>query len=334
MATIYLFVLIISTVLSLYIPKNEVTANDEVVIPSDAIRLRILANSDNEEDQALKRKVRDAVNKEITTWVSELTSKEEAKKLLQSKLPEIQQIAEKVVEEENKNQSVKVKFGKVDFPTKLYGQFLYPAGEYEAILITLGKGEGANWWCVLFPPLCFLDFSNGVAVSDGFDDKNGKKQEKKKEENKANVENENTKQEQAVKTENENKKQEQAVKTENENTKQEQAVKAENENKKQEQAVKVENENKKQEQAVKAENENKKQEQAVKTENENTKQEQAVKAENENKKQEQAVKTENDNKNKENKQKDKKEPVYVEETKEDKVEVKFFIVEVWDKLFG
>ena len=81
------------------------------------------------------------------------------------------------------NQSVKVEFGVVEFPTKLYGEFLYPAGEYEAILITLGEGKGANWWCVLFPPLCFLDFSNGVAVSEGFDEEEEKKQqeeEKKK----------------------------------------------------------------------------------------------------------------------------------------------------------
>ena len=64
-----------------------------------------------------------------------------------------------------------MEFGKVQFPTKLYGEFLYPAGEYQAILITLGEGTGANWWCVLYPPLCFLDFSNGVAVqSDGFED--------------------------------------------------------------------------------------------------------------------------------------------------------------------
>ncbi len=176
MATIYLFVLILSTIMSLYIPKNEVTANSEVIIPNDAIRLRILANSDKEEDQALKRKVRDAVNEQITNWVSELTSKEVAKDLLKEKLPEIQEIAERVVEEEKANQAVNVTFDKVDFPTKLYGEFLYPAGQYDAILITLGEGEGANWWCVLFPPLCFLDFSNGVAVSDGFEE------EKKEEE--------------------------------------------------------------------------------------------------------------------------------------------------------
>jgi stage II sporulation protein R len=165
----YILVLTIGTILSLYIPKNEVTANEAVVIPKEAIRLRILANSDSDADQALKRLVRDEVNANITTWVQELTSISKARDLLQAKQPEIQAIAEAVVKREGSTQSVQVEFGKVQFPTKLYGQFLYPAGEYEAILITLGEGKGANWWCVLFPPLCFLDFSNGVAVSDGFE---------------------------------------------------------------------------------------------------------------------------------------------------------------------
>jgi len=170
LAIIYLFILSIGTILSLYIPKNEVTANDALVIPNDAIRLRILANSDSSKDQAIKRLIRDEVNKEITNWVSHLTSKEEAREVIKSGIPHIQRIAEQVMEEENVNQSVKVEFGVVDFPTKLYGQFLYPAGQYEAILITLGEGTGANWWCVLFPPLCFLDFSSGVAVSEGFEE--------------------------------------------------------------------------------------------------------------------------------------------------------------------
>ena len=180
-AIIYLLLLSIGTILSLYIPKNEVTANDAVVIPSDAIRLRILANSDSAEDQAIKRLVRDEVNKEITEWVLDLTSKEEARKTIKAGLPEIQKIAEDVVASQNSQQTVKVEFGQVEFPTKLYGQFLYPAGQYEAILITLGEGSGANWWCVLFPPLCFLDFSNGVAVSEGFDEEKEKEAKEKSE---------------------------------------------------------------------------------------------------------------------------------------------------------
>lgn len=168
----YLIILSLGTILNLYIPKTEAVAKDSIVIPAEAIRLRILANSDSAQDQEIKRKVRDAVNEQITFWVQDLTSLGKAKDVINSKLPEVQNIAERVVAEQGSTQSVNVEFGKVQFPTKLYGQFLYPAGEYQAILITLGEGTGANWWCVLYPPLCFLDFSNGVAVqSDGFEDK-------------------------------------------------------------------------------------------------------------------------------------------------------------------
>ncbi|MGG3913956.1 stage II sporulation protein R [Rossellomorea vietnamensis] len=172
--TVLLYILILSlgTILSLYIPKQEMAAQETMVIPDEAIRLRILANSDLDGDQNVKRLVRDEVNKEITNWVSNLTSQDEAKAVIKEGLPQLQKIAEDVVAAEGLDQSVKVEFGKVDFPTKLYGQYLYPAGEYEAVLITLGKGEGANWWCVLYPPLCFLDFSTGNAVrSTGFETK-------------------------------------------------------------------------------------------------------------------------------------------------------------------
>jgi stage II sporulation protein R len=176
LAKLYIIILSIGTLLSLYIPKNEVTANEAIVIPNEAIRLRILANSDLEVDQELKREVRDKVNAAITEWVAELTSVEAARDLIQSRLPEIKAIAEEVLEKNGSNQSVKTDFGKVEFPTKLYGEFLYPAGEYEAVLITLGAGEGANWWCVLFPPLCFLDFSNSVAVKEGVDEADEKEE--------------------------------------------------------------------------------------------------------------------------------------------------------------
>jgi len=166
LAIIYLLILTIGTIVSIYMPKAElVGAEDTKVIPDEAIRLRILANSDAEEDQAVKRLIRDEVNEDITKWVAELTSLDEARDVITSHLPDIQATAEAVIKEQGLEQSVKVDFGQAEFPTKLYGQYLYPAGEYEAVIITLGEGDGANWWCVLFPPLCFLDFSNGTAVS-------------------------------------------------------------------------------------------------------------------------------------------------------------------------
>ncbi|MEC1672670.1 stage II sporulation protein R [Bacillus mojavensis] len=177
---IYMFLLLSGALVGL---AKEETAqqseNEPVVIPDEAIRLRILANSDRDEDQELKRRIRDAVNKEITTWVKDITSIEEARRLIRSKLPEIKEIAKETMEKEGARQSISVDFDKISFPTKLYGSMVYPAGEYEAILITLGNGEGANWWCVLFPPLCFLDFSNGEAVKEQEDKEASKKQTEK-----------------------------------------------------------------------------------------------------------------------------------------------------------
>lgn len=141
------------------------------VIPDEAIRLRILANSDNDEDQQLKRMVRDEVNAVISEWVKEITDINQARDLIDARTPEIEAIVADVLKRENIEQDYHVEYGtNVTFPAKLYGNFLYPPGEYEAVLITLGQGKGSNWWCVLFPPLCFLDFSNGTSVASASSD--------------------------------------------------------------------------------------------------------------------------------------------------------------------
>lgn len=133
-------------------------------IPEAAIRLRILANSDQLEDQMVKRKVRDEIVKEMNSWVRKPKSIQEARLAVNTHLPRFQEIADKTVARYGYTYPVKVDFGQVPFPTKLYGNQVYAAGNYEALRITLGKGEGGNWWCVLFPPLCFVDMSNGDAV--------------------------------------------------------------------------------------------------------------------------------------------------------------------------
>lgn len=162
---IYILLLLIGGLLTAFDSPTEARGNTGVVvIPNEAIRLRILANSDSEKDQQLKRKIRDAINGEVSTWVQDVTSIDKARQIIRKRLPEIETIVQTVLEEENRQQSFTVDFNIVQFPTKLYGNYLYPAGNYEAILVTLGEGKGANWWCVLFPPLCFLDFSNSEAV--------------------------------------------------------------------------------------------------------------------------------------------------------------------------
>lgn len=161
---VYILLLCFATIAGIVTPKTDTKAEEPQVIPDEAIRLRILANSNKEKDQDLKRKIRDEVNKEINQWVADLTSIEEARKVISSHLDEIEAIAKDVMKQEGNIQTIDVQFGETVFPTKLYGQYLYPAGKYEAIKITLGAGEGENWWCVLFPPLCFLDFNSGTAV--------------------------------------------------------------------------------------------------------------------------------------------------------------------------
>lgn len=167
LAYTFIFCLLFGAIASLYKEETaQSTSGQTQVIPDEAIRLRILANSDEEKDQELKRKIRDVVKNEITTWVQDLTSVEEARNIIRTRLPELEDLAKQVMDQEGMNQKISVNFNQVAFPTKLYGNFVYPAGDYEAVLITLGEGQGANWWCVLFPPLCFLDFSNGEAVQE------------------------------------------------------------------------------------------------------------------------------------------------------------------------
>lgn len=150
------------------------TMNASVKIPEESIRLRILANSNTAADQKLKRDIRDEVNAQITTWVDELSTLSEAREIISKQLPAIEKIVENKLNEAGIEKTYSVELNKVAFPTKMYGDYIYPAGQYEAVLITLGEGEGKNWWCVLFPPLCFLDFENGDAVKENKEGKDGK----------------------------------------------------------------------------------------------------------------------------------------------------------------
>ncbi|KHF38358.1 stage II sporulation protein R [Halalkalibacter okhensis] len=136
-----------------------------------AVRLRILANSDSVRDQALKREIRDEVNAVITELVLGVGDLEEGKAMIEENLAKIEDIVEDELAKMGMDQSFEVSFSEVQFPTKLYGNIVYPAGLYDAVLITLGEGKGENWWCVLFPPLCFLDMSNGDAVAADADTK-------------------------------------------------------------------------------------------------------------------------------------------------------------------
>lgn len=128
-------------------------------IPQQSIRLRILADSDAPADQALKRRVRDVVVASMNEWASSPRTLEEARAHIRSRLPELEALATRTAIEAGFEYAVQAELGVVPFPTKVYDGQLYPAGEYEALRITIGRGLGQNWWCVLFPPLCFVDIA-------------------------------------------------------------------------------------------------------------------------------------------------------------------------------
>lgn len=185
----HIFLMITGLIIFISLPvtgeSNQKTDMSEYqVIPDDAIRLRILADSDSKEDQALKRLVRDEVNAEIDGWVEELTDIGEARNIIEDNIPILEKIVADVLEEENADPEFTVEYSEdVTFPAKIYGSYIYPAGEYEAVLITLGEGEGDNWWCVLFPPLCFLDFSSGTSVEEEVEEDENQEAAKNDEEN-------------------------------------------------------------------------------------------------------------------------------------------------------
>ena len=126
-------------------------------IPAEAIRLRILANSDSAPDQAVKRHVRSAVAGELERLAAGAESAAEAREAISASLPELEALVKRELESRGFGYGASVRLGPAPFPAKIHGGRVYPAGEYETLLITLGEGRGENWWCVLFPPLCFAD---------------------------------------------------------------------------------------------------------------------------------------------------------------------------------
>lgn len=172
-AIIFLFLSIAVVYASIYAPvaERKLEAN---IIPEDAIRLRILAHSNSDADQEVKRIIRDKVRAEITSWVEHYRSVDQARDEIEKHLPDIRELVKIELQKAGISLPYSVQLGSFAFPTKLYGNIVYPAGEYETVLITLGDGSGANWWCVLFPPLCFLDIDNGEAVKEEEDDFNDK----------------------------------------------------------------------------------------------------------------------------------------------------------------
>ena len=134
------------------------------------VRLHILANSDTESDQTLKLQVRDAVLEEAEQLLQSCGDREEAQRVLNRALPEIQTLAENEIAARGYDYAVTAELTDTAFPTREYGDFTLPAGRYLALRIVIGAGEGHNWWCVVFPPLCAESVTDvaETAMSAGF----------------------------------------------------------------------------------------------------------------------------------------------------------------------
>ena len=130
-------------------------------ISDSVFRLHIIANSDSKEDQDLKLLVRDNVLKYMKEISTDVSSKEEIISLMENHLDDFKNIAISTIRENGFDYDVNLRIGKFDFPTKTYGDISLPSGMYDALRIEIGDAIGQNWWCVMFPTLCFVDVSSG-----------------------------------------------------------------------------------------------------------------------------------------------------------------------------
>ena len=126
-------------------------------ISNSVFRLHVIANSDSEEDQSLKLKVRDALLEYIENINDDFTSKEEFIEFANSHIEDFKTIAKQTIENEGFSYDVTVEIGNFYFPTKSYGNVTFPSGNYDGLNVKIGESQGQNWWCVMFPPLCFID---------------------------------------------------------------------------------------------------------------------------------------------------------------------------------
>lgn len=140
----------------------------EEEIYDTVVRLHVLANSDSEEDQALKIKVRDAVLTVTEPLVADCTSQEEAVAILEAHLDDLEAAARAVIEAEGREDAISVILGEEEYPTRTYESCCFPAGTYVSLRVCIGDAAGQNWWCCLFPPLCLSAATAGEDNEDAF----------------------------------------------------------------------------------------------------------------------------------------------------------------------
>ena len=166
MVIILTFLFFIYTSICAISYANQVS-ND---ISNSVFRLHVIANSDSDEDQNLKYIVRDKLLEYMNELCINCSTKEEAISIAQNNLNNFKELALQTIIEEGFDYSVNVNIGNFEFPTKYYGDISLPAGYYDALKVEIGEAKGQNWWCVMFPPLCFTDVTSGVVPDESKED--------------------------------------------------------------------------------------------------------------------------------------------------------------------
>lgn len=130
-------------------------------LANNILRLHVVANSNSKNDQLLKLQIRDKILEYTGTIIRDSQNIDETQYILSQNLNEIYRIIKNYLVENNINYDVNLSMGEFPFPTKAYGDVVLPAGKYQALKVLIGEAKGNNWWCVLFPPLCFVDVTHG-----------------------------------------------------------------------------------------------------------------------------------------------------------------------------
>ena len=162
--------LLIGIILAIVLSNLKVFAQNYDNLKTDVVRLHILANSDSDEDQALKLKVRDKILETGKELFDGSKSVEETERIIKEEMPEFKKTAEQVIADNGYDYSVNCELVNMYFDERIYDEFTLPAGNYDAFRITIGKAEGHNWWCVLYPSLCFVDDTYGIVTEEKKED--------------------------------------------------------------------------------------------------------------------------------------------------------------------
>ena len=148
-----IFIILVVTGVSV---MNDLT-KENIKIPNEAIRFRVIANSDSTDDQQIKKTVAKNLEETVLTSLSNKNNLEEVRDGIENNLDLYKEVVDNTLKENDCNMNYEINYGKNYFPSKSYRGLTYREGEYESLVVTLGKGEGQNFWCVLFPPLCLID---------------------------------------------------------------------------------------------------------------------------------------------------------------------------------